>query len=155
MSRTRVVVTGMGTTNPVGGDVPSTWEGLLDGTKTLEEMATRYVDELRAAHRGPYLLGGYSGGGTVTFEMIRQLQALGEEVRFLVLFDSVPPGKAEPRRGWRWRTRSRANISCRWTAARGGSRRAWRCSSSFASDRPALPRSWRSRRRRDRPDASA
>ena len=31
MSRTRVVVTGLGTTSPVGGDVPSTWDGLLDG----------------------------------------------------------------------------------------------------------------------------
>ena len=52
---------------------------------TIEEMATRYVAELRAAHRGPYLLGGYSGGGIVTFEMVRQLQALGEEVKYVVL----------------------------------------------------------------------
>ena len=61
---------------------------------TIEEMAARYVAELRAAHEGPYLLGGYSGGGIVTFEMVRQLQELGEEVEFLVLFDSVPPGRA-------------------------------------------------------------
>jgi acyl transferase domain-containing protein/thioesterase domain-containing protein len=66
---------------------------------TVEEMAARYVAELRAAHRGPYLLGGYSGGGNVTFEMVRQLQLLGEEVRFLVLFDSVPPGRAGPSTG--------------------------------------------------------
>jgi thioesterase domain-containing protein/acyl carrier protein len=63
---------------------------------TIEDMAARYVAELRAAHRGPYLLGGYSGGGIVTFEMVKQLQQLGEEVRLLVLFDSVPPGKADP-----------------------------------------------------------
>ncbi len=31
--------------------------------------------------------------------MLRQLKALCEEVRFVVLFDSVPPGKAEPPRG--------------------------------------------------------
>ena len=31
MSRTRVVVTGMGTSNPVGGDVPSTWDALVNG----------------------------------------------------------------------------------------------------------------------------
>ena len=47
---------------------------------TIEEMAARYVAELRAEHQGPYLLGGYSGGGIVTFEMVRQLQELGEEV---------------------------------------------------------------------------
>ncbi len=31
MSRTRVVVTGMGTTSPLGGDVASTWDGMLAG----------------------------------------------------------------------------------------------------------------------------
>ena len=61
---------------------------------TVEEMAARYIAELRAQHRGPYLIGGYSGGGIVTFEMVKQLQALGEEVSFVVLFDSVPPGRA-------------------------------------------------------------
>ena len=61
---------------------------------SVEEMAARYVAELRARHPGPYLLGGYSGGGIVTFEMVRQLHALGEEVRYMVLFDSVPPGRA-------------------------------------------------------------
>ena len=31
MSHTRVVVTGLGATSPVGGDVASTWTALLDG----------------------------------------------------------------------------------------------------------------------------
>lgn len=66
---------------------------------TVEQMATRYVAELRAAHQGPYLLGGYSGGGIVAFEMVRQLEALGEEVTFVVLFDSVPPGRVAVPRG--------------------------------------------------------
>jgi thioesterase domain-containing protein len=61
---------------------------------TIEAMAARYVAELRARHSGPYILGGYSGGGIITFEMVRQLHALGEEVRFVILFDSVPPGGA-------------------------------------------------------------
>ena len=47
---------------------------------SIEVMAERYVTELRAEHEGPYLLGGYSGGGVVAFEMARQLQALGEKV---------------------------------------------------------------------------
>ena len=41
----RVVVTGLGATTPVGGDVPSTWEGLLagrSGVRTLEDE--RYAD---------------------------------------------------------------------------------------------------------------
>ena len=31
MPSTRVVVTGLGVTSPVGGDVPSTWAALLAG----------------------------------------------------------------------------------------------------------------------------
>jgi len=61
---------------------------------TIETMATRYVTELRAAHDGPYILGGYSGGGIVAFEMARQLRAAGERVDRLVLFDSPLPGEA-------------------------------------------------------------
>src|SRR5207248_5409440 len=37
---------------------------------------------------GPYYLCGASFGGVIAFEMARKLAALGEEVRFLGLFDS-------------------------------------------------------------------
>ncbi|TIC83810.1 beta-ketoacyl-[acyl-carrier-protein] synthase II [Nocardioides sp. GY 10113] len=43
MSRTRVVVTGLGTTNPLGGDVASTWEGMIagrSGVRRLTEVAS-------------------------------------------------------------------------------------------------------------------
>ncbi len=38
MSRTRVVVTGLGTTNPLGGDVASTWESLLAGRSGVRQL---------------------------------------------------------------------------------------------------------------------
>ncbi|MDN5745337.1 MAG: beta-ketoacyl-ACP synthase II [Nocardioidaceae bacterium] len=38
MSRTRVVVTGLGTTSPLGGDVASTWDGLLAGRSGVREL---------------------------------------------------------------------------------------------------------------------
>ena len=37
MSRTRVVVTGLGATTPLGGDVASTWEALLAGTSGVSQ----------------------------------------------------------------------------------------------------------------------
>ncbi len=41
-------------------------------------MASRYVEALRLERpRGPYLLGGWSMGGIVAFEMARQLAAAG------------------------------------------------------------------------------
>ncbi|HEX8129274.1 MAG TPA: amino acid adenylation domain-containing protein, partial [Pyrinomonadaceae bacterium] len=62
----------------------------------VEEMAAAYVEAIRAVQpRGPYLLGGWSLGGVIAFEMTRQLRAHGETVNQLVLFDSVAPGVAE------------------------------------------------------------
>jgi thioesterase domain-containing protein len=55
-------------------------------------MARRYLAALRSHGPGPYLLGGYSGGGAVALEMARLLQADGEHVGGVVLFDS-PIGK--------------------------------------------------------------
>ncbi len=40
---------------------------------------------------GPYLLGGFSGGGLIAWEMARQLEEAGEEVAQLVLLDTPLP----------------------------------------------------------------
>lgn len=80
---------------------------------SVEAMATRYVAELREHARGPYLLAGYSGGGLVTLEMVKQLQALGEQVDHVILFDSVPSGRAWPGRSARWRNLARHVVAGR------------------------------------------
>jgi len=46
MSRTRVVVTGMGTTNPVGGDVPSTWDALVAGRSGVRALTEDWAESL-------------------------------------------------------------------------------------------------------------
>jgi 3-oxoacyl-[acyl-carrier-protein] synthase II len=46
MSKTRVVITGLGATTPVGGDVASTWEALLAGTSGAERLTADWVEEL-------------------------------------------------------------------------------------------------------------
>ena len=61
---------------------------------TFEEAARDYIAELRLAQpRGPYLLGGFSGGGITALEMCRQLRAAGEQVELLVLLDTPLPSK--------------------------------------------------------------
>lgn len=62
----------------------------------VEEMALRYTDELVERHPGPYLLGGYSGGGLIALEMTRLLQERGAAVHHVLLLDSEPPGGAAP-----------------------------------------------------------
>ena len=46
MSRTRVVVTGLGTTSPVGGDVASTWDALVDGRSGVRHLDDDWAEEL-------------------------------------------------------------------------------------------------------------
>ncbi|HEY9472200.1 MAG TPA: beta-ketoacyl synthase N-terminal-like domain-containing protein, partial [Propionibacteriaceae bacterium] len=46
MSRIRVVVTGLGATTPLGGDVPSTWEGLLAGKSGVAKIDADWADDL-------------------------------------------------------------------------------------------------------------
>nr|WP_326491738.1 non-ribosomal peptide synthetase [Myxococcus stipitatus] len=60
---------------------------------SIEEMASAYVEALREVQpRGPYLLGGWSLGGVVAYEMARQLRARGDEVALVALFDAYAPG---------------------------------------------------------------
>ena len=52
MSKTRVVVTGLGATTPLGGDVSSTWEGLLAGLR--RPAADRRLGRGPAGARSPH-----------------------------------------------------------------------------------------------------
>ena len=60
---------------------------------TVERMAAYYIREIREFQSsGPYYIGGSSFGGLVAYEMARQLQAEGQEVAIVALFDTYGPG---------------------------------------------------------------
>jgi thioesterase domain-containing protein len=60
-------------------------------------MAEDYLREVRGLQpEGPYLLGGFSGGGITAFEMAQQLLAQGEEIAALLLLDAIPPTRPQP-----------------------------------------------------------
>lgn len=60
--------------------------------KQLEEMAAYYIDAMRTVQaEGPYLLGGWSMGGLVAFEMAQQLHAQGQRTALLALLDTRIP----------------------------------------------------------------
>ncbi|HET7504894.1 MAG TPA: amino acid adenylation domain-containing protein [Kofleriaceae bacterium] len=62
---------------------------------TIEDMAAAYVAEIQAVQpRGPYLLGGWSLGGTVAFEVAGQLYERGELARVLMIDTWAPQGSA-------------------------------------------------------------
>ena len=62
---------------------------------TIEDMAAENIRYMRNHQAtGPYLLAGYSGGAITAHEMVRQLEAAGEEVSCLVILDTYAPGFA-------------------------------------------------------------
>jgi thioesterase domain-containing protein/acyl carrier protein len=65
----------------------------LDGLNSpfikIEEMAAFYIDEIQNVQpAGPYLLGGFSFGGFVAYEIARQLLCKGKEVALVALLDT-------------------------------------------------------------------
>jgi thioesterase domain-containing protein len=60
--------------------------------RRIEEMAEHYIKEVRRVQpEGPYLVGGWSMGGLVAFEMAQQLQMQNQKVALLALIDSIAP----------------------------------------------------------------
>jgi amino acid adenylation domain-containing protein len=77
----------LGPDQPFYGLRSRRWEDLRL-PDSLEALASRYLDEVRALQpHGPYYLGGFSFGGTVAFEMARQLHVRGETVGLLAVID--------------------------------------------------------------------
>lgn len=72
--------------------------GEAEPLRDVPAMAADYVARLRALQpNGPYRIGGHSFGGVVAYEMARQIEAAGERVVLLALFDSAlaRPGESE------------------------------------------------------------
>jgi len=58
----------------------------------IEDMAAYYIQALQTVQpTGPYLLGGWSMGGVVAFEMAQQLHAQGQLVALLAMIDGRVP----------------------------------------------------------------
>jgi thioesterase domain-containing protein len=63
-----------------------------DNYSRIEDRAAHYIEEMRSVQpEGPYLLGGWSFGGVVAFEMAQQLQRGNQAVALLAMLDSMPP----------------------------------------------------------------
>ncbi|WP_071794968.1 type I polyketide synthase [Natronohydrobacter thiooxidans] len=60
----------------------------------IEDAARDYIAEMQQVQpHGPYLLGGFSGGGITAYEIARQLEAAGETVEMVVLLDTPLPAR--------------------------------------------------------------
>ncbi|QBF31984.1 type I polyketide synthase [Thalassococcus sp. S3] len=60
--------------------------------RRMEDAARDYIAEMRQVQpKGPYLVGGFSGGGITAFEIARQLQDAGEEIGAVIMLDTPLP----------------------------------------------------------------
>jgi len=87
----------LGSEQPVYGLQAQGMDGKHVPHTRLEDMAARYIREIRTVQpEGPYFLGGFSMGGMVAFEMAQQLISEGQKVAMLALFDTCAPGGIKP-----------------------------------------------------------
>lgn len=67
-------------------------DGATPPLTSIEAVAAINIEALKGVQpKGPYRLAAYSNGGMVAFEMIRMLQAQGDDVTSLSLLDSLSP----------------------------------------------------------------
>jgi len=77
--------------HPVYGLQSSGFAAADQRPESVRDMARAYISMIRQVQpEGPYMLGGWSFGGTVAHEMAVALEELGEDVSLLVLFDAGP-----------------------------------------------------------------
>ncbi|MBI9098400.1 MAG: amino acid adenylation domain-containing protein, partial [Spirochaetaceae bacterium] len=83
-------------------------QGVLKGEdfhQNVQEMAKEYVLEIKKIQpSGPYIIGGECVGGNVAYEIVQQLKADGENVKALILLDTVRNIK-----DYEWRFKSHNN----------------------------------------------
>ena len=71
---------------------------------SIEDAARDYIAEmLQVAPQGPYMIGGFSGGGIIAYEIARQLEMMGHEVSVVVMLDTPLPQRRPLTRGDRLR----------------------------------------------------
>jgi aspartate racemase len=72
----------------------------------VEEIAAHYVKEIKLSQpNGPYLIGGFCGGGKIALEVAQQIEAQGDKVLALILFEYYFPGAAMSRKSLTYKKR--------------------------------------------------
>ena len=76
--------------NPIYGLHAPPLDGGARLPRRIEEFSARYIREIRKIQPcGPYHIAGYSGGGTIAYEMARLLRQSGDIVAFLGLIETT------------------------------------------------------------------
>jgi thioesterase domain-containing protein len=93
----------LGTDRPFYGLQSQGLYGEAEPKKRIEDMAALYVDAIKSIQpHGPYLIGGYSFGDRVAFEMAELIREQGETIDLMVIIDYTSPVEGESLLGLDW-----------------------------------------------------
>jgi thioesterase domain-containing protein len=85
----RAIAGHLGVDQPFYGLQPPGYDEGTEPSRSVGSLADYFAGQIRAFRtHGPMTIAGFCAGGTVAFELARQLKASGAEVRNLVLFGS-------------------------------------------------------------------
>jgi len=88
----RALARALGADQPFFGLQPPGLDGARAPFTRVEDLAGYFAGQIRAAgEQGPCIVAGFCAGGTVAFELARELARAGTEVRFLALFGCPYP----------------------------------------------------------------
>ncbi|MGH7992728.1 MAG: thioesterase domain-containing protein, partial [Limisphaerales bacterium] len=88
----RALAQHLGADQPFFGLQPPGLDGNSAPLACVEDLAACFAAQIRAVRpEGPYVIAGYCAGGTIAFELARQLLHDGAAVRILALFGSPFP----------------------------------------------------------------
>jgi thioesterase domain-containing protein len=88
----RAIAHHLGADQPFYGLQPPGLDGNREPLTRVEDLAAYFAAQIRTVRPdGPYIIAGYCAGGTIAFELARQLLRDGAAVRVLALFGSPFP----------------------------------------------------------------
>jgi thioesterase domain-containing protein len=88
----RALAQHLGADQPFFGLQPPGLDGDREPLSRVEDLAAYFTTQIRAIRpAGPYIIAGYCAGGTIAFELARQLFRSGAEIQILGLFGSPFP----------------------------------------------------------------
>jgi amino acid adenylation domain-containing protein len=82
---------------PVYGFVAFSGQDSGDDSWEIKQLAAKYIKQMRQNQpHGPYTIGGWSSGGVIAFEMVAQLEKMGEAVDPVWMLDCPAPLQHDP-----------------------------------------------------------
>src|SRR5204862_79501 len=85
----RALAQHLGDDQPFFGLEPPGLDGQTEPLRSVEALAAYFAEQIRTFRpEGPYVIAGYCAGGTIAFELARQLLQQGAAIHFVALFAS-------------------------------------------------------------------